>query len=119
MMKIKKHKSASIAIETAQKHNNLAEIMRNQFNQVEGVSQAHQKVLEQANNRIFNLERDVKLLSFHLTKARFESKALRTCLTNNIPMDQYQIVFDNFLRNEFLVDSNNVPIGSCQVTEYN
>lgn len=118
-MKIKRFKANNIAIENANKHNALSEITRQQFSQVAGQMHGVSQNFKQMHDRVGALERDVKLLSFYLARSREENLALRTLLTNNFGMDKFSEVFDGLLRRDFLVDSNNNPVGSLQVTEYN
>lgn len=118
-MKIKKFKANQIAVETAEKHNVLTEIMRNQFNQVGGQIQGMYQNFEQVHNRLGALEKDIKLLSFYATKVREENAAIRTLIENNMPMNKFQEVVDSLLKRDFLVDSNNIPVGNLQINEYN
>jgi hypothetical protein len=118
-MKIKRYKSTAIALETAKQHNKLDEITRNGFDQVSGQLTTIKQVFEQMQNRIMALEKDVRLLSFYIGRGRVETNTMKYCISQNLPMEKYQEIFDNLLRRDFLVDSNNTPVATVGITEYN
>jgi hypothetical protein len=105
--------------DTANKHNILAEIVRNQFAQITGKFQGIDQNFQQMHDRVGALERDMKMLSFYLGRSREENLALRTLLQNNLGMEKFEETFDQLLKRDFLVNSNGVPVGTCQISEYN
>ena|ERR1700693_3254250 len=118
-MKIKKNVSKALAFETYKQHNVLDGIVRNQFTQVAGQMQAVSQNFQQLLDRIVALEKDAKLLSFYVARGREENAALRILIQNSLTMDKFQGIFDQLLRRDFLVDSNNVPVGNVSVNQYN
>lgn len=108
-----------IAQDVAAKHNLLDSIVRGQFMQIAGQMQGVQQNFEQMHNRVGALEKDVRLLSFYIGRGRVENNALKFCISQNLPMEKFPEIFDNLLRRDFLVDSNNTPVGSVGINEYN